>query len=386
MPSKSRVERKVNDFIKGNNLDYKDVVVMGPSAVFALAGIAEDHSDLVVVGTTATNYAQLRRKATEVNGYGGVYLPIDGVMVQEGLPLSTETFNRIKCIALQSLRVRLEHNNEPAFKILDDWQRQQLAKKMRVKPELRRDYLSLDEQLEYQDILEYANRELDEEEQFVLRVENIDWSHQMSDCGSTWRAGEAHRKQLTQEAADKFGPDTTLAKKFADICQWGYNGYSQLHAMYPWLQGYNQARHKSYRGMVKAAMANVPEDYIRKLREVIQTFDKPFGLLPTDMYRGFYVMTDATPPLFKMREAAKDTGAPCYYGIAVPEAARIGMNEALKSVTIKELIDIDNYRLLGQFADNLYGITIEKNEVFTSLTDLTFSGPQGRTYRFLVNL
>jgi len=360
--------------------------VMGHSAVFALAGIQEDHSDIVTVGTTGTNYAKLRTKFGEVQGYDGMYVNSGDVMVREGLPLETETFSRIKCIGLRSLGVRLEHNNEAAFKIFDDWQRKQLAKKLRVKPELRRDYLSLDEQLEYQDILEYANRELDEEEQFVLRVENIDWSHQMSDCGSTWRAGEAHRKQLTQEAADKFGPDTTLAKKFADICQWGYNGYSQLHEMYPWLRGYNQARHKAYRGMVKAAMDNVPEDYIRKLREVIQTFDKPFGLLPTDMYRGFYVMTDATPPLFKMREVAKDTDADCYYGIAVPEAARIGMNEALKSVTIKELIDIDNYRLLGQFADNLYGITIEKNEVFTSLTDLTFNGPQGRTYRFLVNL
>lgn len=386
MPNKAQVESKVKALIADHTLDYNDVVVMGPSAVFALAGVAEDYSNTIVVGTTATNYAKLRSKFKEINGYDGIYLDVDGVMVQEGLPLSTETHSRIKCIALSSLSVRLQTSNKQAFEVLDKWIKAELAKKLRVKPELRLGYLTLDEQLEYQDILEHRGRQLNEEEQFVIEVSSIDWSHQMSDDNRCWRAGEEHRKSLIQKAEDKFGPGTTLAKKFTDICQWGFNGYSQLKELYPWLAGYQAGQRKHFRGMMAAAMEGVSEEYVAELRGRVVMLDRYFAKLPTQSWYGYFVYTDATPPLFKMREAAKDQDSPALYGITVREDARIGLNDYLKKMTRQQIEDISKYGILGKYTDSMYQWSLFPSEVFSSLSVLEIRGSQGRTFRFMLDL
>lgn len=384
MPNKAQVESKVKGFIADQGLHYNDVVVTGASSVFALAGVQEDHSSLIVVGTTATNYAQLRKKYTETNGYNGLYLDVEGVKVQEGLPLSTESFSRLKCESLESLSSRLSLTNKPAFEILDRWQKELLAKRLQVKPELRLNYLTLDEQLEFQDILEHRDRQLTDEEQFVLEVSHIDWSHSFSDDIRCWRASEEHRRQLTAKAAEKFGEGSTLTKKFADICQWGYSGYEQLKKLYPWLAGYQAGKRKHFTGLMAAAMDGVSEEYVAELRGQVVMLDRYFRNLPSNSWYGYFVMTDATPPLFKMREAAKDMDSPALYGIAVREDARAGMNEHLKQITRQQFEDIAKYGILMKYTESMYRWHLYPSEVFTDLTVLDISGAQGRNFKFML--
>lgn len=365
-------------------LKSSDYVVIGHDAVFQLMKL-EGGGNMIVVGVTGHAYAKIRKHIQEVNGYNGVYIPVtSNLMVREGLPLKTVRLEGIPCIDPESLLVRLSKQNQQAHKVLDAHFAKIREKRLLVDPARRVPFLSLDDQLLYQSILDHRHRELSPEDEFVLKLDHIDWSYQYSDDASTWRAGNAHRKALREEAEELFGKDTSLTKRFHEITEWGYMGHDQLRKMYPWLDGYQQGRH-SPRGRMLAAMESVSADYMKRLEAISLAFDEVMGLFPdlTGQWgcNGFHVLVSDTPRINDMRQMAADSGYKEYYGIAVPEQARVAADEFLKSIDIQELIDMDRYDARSKDLECFIRCEVKKDTYFTSLYSIRVYA-RGREYLF----
>lgn len=376
------IGQEIKTLVERFELNDKDYVVIGHDAVFDLMKL-EGSGSSIVVGVTGTAYAKIRRHHDEVNGYNGTYIPVTAkLMVKEGLPLKTVMIERIRCIDPESLLVRLQKQNPHAHKVLDKHFAEIRAKRLLVDPARRVSFLSLDDQLMYQEILDHRDHVLTPEDEFVLKLDHIDWSYQYSDDPSTWRAGNAHRKSLREQADELFGPGTSLTKKFHDITEWGYTGHTQLREMYPWLRGYQASRH-TQRGRLLAAMESVSPDYMARLEGISKALDEVIGLFPVCGWacRGFHVLVSDTPRINDMREIAKTHGDSEYWGIAVPNHARKAADDLLSSLDIQELHDLNRYHAQAADLECFIRCEVSPDQYFPSLTKIRVYG-RDREYLF----
>lgn len=373
------IAQEIKGLTERFELKSSDVVVISHDAVFQLMKL-EGGGSMIVVGTTATAYSKIRKHIKEVNGYNGIYIPVTSqLMVREGLPLKTTRIEGVACIDPESLLVRLSKQNPQAHKVLDAHFAEIRAKRLLVDPERRVPFLTLDDQLLYQAILDQRNRVLTPEEEFVLKLDRIDWSYQYSDCASTWRAGSAHRKQLKEEAAELFGPESSLTKKFCDITEWGYTGHTELRKLYPWLDGYQSSRH-TQRGRLLAAMESVSPDYMKRLVALSKSIDEVLALFPeTKYYGGYHVLVSDTPRINDMRQMAIDTDNREYWGVAVPNHARQALDALLKTFDVQELFDMDRYDARGKDLECFIRCEARADACFQSLTQIRLIG-RGREY------
>lgn len=374
--NKVQVINALHDTLVAFGAKTHEYVVIGHEAVFGLHEI-DKSGQAVVIGVSGRLYADIRKLHREVSGYDGTSIPLDNkVFVKEGLPLSSELVAGVPCITLESLHNRLRVLKNPAAAVLDKHFAELNSKRQAVEAKYRVPYLSVDDQLLYQAICQQRNRQVTAEEGFVYdKLTNVDWSHQMSDCSSTWRAGENHRARLREDIANCFEGEPEVIERLTKITEFGYNGYEKLLKMYPWLEGFNASKYEQ-RGLLRAAIDGVTPEYITELRVIARQLIVAMENFPYFTYPMYYVATTDTPKGTKMREIAR-AGEPAYYGIAVSDLARRTMQEALDGLSKQKLKDICLYNLIsgGWFEAT-------ENQHFKGIHDVRVSVP-GKMFLFM---
>lgn len=375
--NKAQVINTLSDVLGEFNVKTDEYVVIGHEAVFGLHEI-DKSGQAVVIGVTGRLYAEIKKAHREVNGYDGTSIPLDSkVFVKEGLPLAKEMIDGIPCITLESLHNRLRVMKNPAVAVLDKHFAELNTKRQSVEAKYRVPYLTVDDQLLYQAICTQRNRVLTAEEDFVYNsLTHIDWSSDMSDSAGVARRSDEHRARLREQIAERFAGQPDVIERLSKITNFGWDGYTKLRQLYPWLEGYSASKSSSHSGLLRAALDDVTPEYVAELRKLARQVIAAMDYFPKFTYPSYYVMTTDTPKPVKMREYARE-GDVSYYGIAVSDLARRTMQEALDALTKEKFKDICLYRVIsGGYFD------AQENVYFKGIHDVRVTVP-GKTFLFM---